>query len=410
MLLSCPTRHRRLHAVAESHAVVTDLPPHLCATNSQLNNLPRFLRQIAALFLAFGVVLPVAAVSAPLEPVPDPAFRRSALGHDVAELALKSFTCPEPPSPVLELSIESAYRPEDPTQSQVERSREEEYARRVEALRAFTDGVNRRADEYVRTRPRDGRIASCLASWLELWARNRAMLPDSITAQGNAERKWNLVAFSLSYTMTADAPEIDTVRRGVIENWLRQLGQAWMSGPDYSKERPNNHLNWGGLALMATGVATQDRHLFDRGLDLIRQALNQVAADGSLPLESARGSRSIGYHGFALDPLVVAAELAKPNGVDLYLENNGALERLAQFMKAIMLDPDIVTRRVGVVQDWPATPSKIGPISWAWAIPYTARTKDEQLEAIIRKFPNDAFYSQWLGNVALRFGNVPWRR
>src|SRR4051812_11252684 len=162
------------------------------------------LRQVVTLFFSFGAVLPITAFSAVLEPVPNPATRRSAFGQDVANVLSTPFTCPEPPSPVVELSIESAYAPEDPTQSQIERGREEEYARRVEALRAFTAGVNRRADDYVRTRPRDGRIASCLASWLEQWAQHEAMLPPSITAQGNAERKWNLVAFALSYTMTAD--------------------------------------------------------------------------------------------------------------------------------------------------------------------------------------------------------------
>jgi hypothetical protein len=151
-----------------------------------------------------------------------------------------------------------------------------EYARRVEALRAFTAGVNRYADDYVRKRPRDVRIALCLTSWLERWAQYGAMLPASITTQGNAERKWNLVAFALSYTMTADAPEIDTTRRRVIENWLRELALAWIAGPDYSKERPNNHLNWGGLALMATGIAIRDQGLFDEGLISISSSFSRV--------------------------------------------------------------------------------------------------------------------------------------
>jgi hypothetical protein len=71
-----------------------------------------------------------------------------------------------------------------------------------------------------------------------------------------------------------------------------------------------------------------------------------------------------------------------------------------------MFDPDVVTRRTGVQQDWPTAPSAIGAISWAWAIPYTMHQSDEQLDAMIHRFPPDAFYSEWLGNVALRFGDL----
>jgi poly(beta-D-mannuronate) lyase len=257
----------------------------------------------------------------PLQPVPDPTARRHLAGQGPDSQPSTPFTCHAPPAAVVDLSMQSAYRPDDPTQSEIEKSRQEEYTKRVEALRTFTRAVNRLADQYVLTRPRDGRIALCLASWLEQWASGEALLPTSITAQGNAERKWNLVAFSLSYTMTADAPELGRTRRRLIEAWLRRLAHAWISAPDYGRERPNNHLNWGGLALLATGIATQDRDLFERGLSIIREALKQVEADGSLPLEMARGARAIGYHGFALEPLVIAAELAKPNGVDLYTES-----------------------------------------------------------------------------------------
>jgi hypothetical protein len=84
-----------------------------------------FLRQIAILLVSSSAIVPFAAFSAVLEPVPDPAVRRSTFGSDVPDLLSKPFTCPEPPGPVVELAIESAYRPEDPTQSQVEKGRED---------------------------------------------------------------------------------------------------------------------------------------------------------------------------------------------------------------------------------------------------------------------------------------------
>src|SRR5690349_13643938 len=104
---------------------------------------------------------PKRALSEELLPVPDPAVRRELVGHNPDSAASGAFTCHAPPPAVVELSIQSAYRPDDPTQSTIERSREEEYTKRVQALRLFTRGVNGLADQYVMTRPRDGRIALC---------------------------------------------------------------------------------------------------------------------------------------------------------------------------------------------------------------------------------------------------------
>jgi len=47
-----------------------------------------------------------------------------------------------------------------------------------------------------------------------------------------------------------------------------------------------------------------------------KDGIDEIAADGTLPLEMGRGQRALHYHLFALAPLVTMAELAAANGED----------------------------------------------------------------------------------------------
>jgi poly(beta-D-mannuronate) lyase len=335
----------------------------------------------------------------PLKPVPDPAERRAAVGRLIGNQLERQIECPKPPPPVTGLSVESAYDPKDPTQSKIIKDRDAAYQQQVEVLRTFTRTISTMADQYIAIRPRDGRIAECLATWMDHWGRAGALL-GPVSVQGNAERKWNLVAFSLAYALIADAPEIASPERARIEDWLKALARAWIAAPDWGRDRPNNHLNWGALALLSASVVTGDRDLFDHGIKLARRALDQIAPDGSLPLEMERGSRATLYHAYALEPLVIAAEIAAANGIDLYAERNGALHRLAKFVSRAVLDPQLVAKRAGEAQN------RQDVASWGWALPYLARFPDEDLARTLRRFQTAPFENAWLGNMRLRFAGA----
>jgi poly(beta-D-mannuronate) lyase len=332
-----------------------------------------------------------------LHSFPDPAERRAAAARLIGNQLDRPVKCPAPPSAVHALDVESAYDPEDPTQSKVLKAREEAYRRNVETLRNFTTTANDMADQYIGIRPRDGRIALCLSDWLDTWARQNGIL-GSVTRQGNAERKWNLVALTLDYALIADAPEVDPARRKRIEAWFERLAHAWIEAPDWSDGRPNNHLNWAALALMSTGAVTGDRDLFERGLAVTRQALDQIAPDGSLPLEMERGSRALNYHVYALTPLVVAAAIASANGIDLYTERDGALHRLANFVAGAILDPRIVESRAHAKQE------RQDASLWGWAVAYLACFRDPKIGMALSAFGREPFRDPWLGGMVVRFG------
>jgi poly(beta-D-mannuronate) lyase len=361
-------------------------------------------RLFVGLFAVVSLICSTATSSAAqLRPVPDPAQRRDIAGRLIANQLSREFQCAEAPAPVIALDLKSFYRPDDPTQSTVDPKRLEEY--RVETLRSFTEGTNGMADAYIGIRPRDGRIARCLASWMERWATAGALLANPVTPQSNAERKWILASLALNYALMSDASEMSSEQRQTIERWLGRLAQAWKEAPDFGADRPNNHVNWAALALAATGMAVQDRGLFEEGVQMARQALSRVASDGSLPLEMDRGGRAINYHVFALEPLIVIAEIGVANGVDLYVEHGQALQRLATFTRDAMLDPGPIERRTGVAQSWTGRGGvQPQPEAWGWAFPYLTHVPDPKIRDVLRGMRGASFRQLWLGDMALRFG------
>lgn len=153
-------------------------------------------------------------------------------------------------------------------------------------------------------------------------------------------------------------------------------------------------------------VAVQDPGLFDWAIAALRGILDHnVDADGSLPFELKRAGKAMHYHRFSLEPLVVAAEIAAANGIDLYAENNGALHRLAAYTAAAMRDPDLITRRLGVTQSVVGSDA-IKPAMWAWAEPYLARFPDRaELATAVAGLRGKGLFSAWMGgDMTLRFG------
>ncbi len=300
--------------------------------------------------------------------------------------------------------MEPFYQKRDPTHSIVDPAAYERRAKAVAPLSAMATGVARLGDRYLRAQPRDPRIGVCLARWLDSWAGAGAML-GTATSQGAYERKWTLSTLALNYALLGDAPEIAAESRRRIEAWLADLARATV--PPYAAKRyseQNNHLNWAALAALATAVASQDSVLFEWAIAATRGAIGNIDADGSLPHELRRASKAMHYHRFALEPLVLAAEIAAANGIDLYAERDGALHRLTAHTRAAMADPEIVARRVGVAQSFVGGDA-IRPSMYAFAEPYVARFRDPGYAAVLRQVRGKGLSSTWLGgDLTLRFG------
>jgi len=164
----------------------------------------------------------------------------------------------------------------------------------------------------------------------------------------------------------------------------------------------NNHAYWAGQAAVLSGVAVNARGLFTWGLERYRLGVSQIGPDGTMPLEVARKSKSRHYHNFALMPLVLIAEVAAQNGVDLYGETGGAIHRLAGRVVDSLADPSFFERLTGERQDW------VGNLTGEylpWTEPYYARFGDPRLVPWLTRFR--PIRQRWFGGDATLAYGVP---
>lgn len=109
--------------------------------------------------------------------------------------------------------------------------------------------------------------------------------------------------------------------------------------------------------------------------------------------EMNRAGMALHYQLYALDPLIMLAEVGEANGLDMYDVNHGAIHRLVKFDVAALQDPGIIAKRTGVRQNIAAPYSGL---EVGWAVPYVKRFPDAQLSALIASAPWVRFW-QWGG-------------
>lgn len=243
------------------------------------------------------------------------------------------------------------------------------------------------ADFYVSSG--SASAAACVVQILEAEAAQQAMTGSMASNQSYYVQNWTLGALAVTFLKVRDSGAGSPAERGRITAWLASLARSTQSYFDQRRARHamdgrNNHLYWAGFAVMSAGIASNDRGLYDWGVSRYRDGVRQIADDGTLPLEMARGQRALHYHLFAAAPLVMMAEFGEANGQDLYAEKHGALHRLVDRCVAGLEDNSWFAQRSAFPQDTPGT--RLTAADVAWLRPYAER------------FPNPAI-ARLLGQV-----------
>ncbi len=120
-----------------------------------------------------------------------------------------------------------------------------------------------------------------------------------------------VVAFSV---LRADLTNEEQKRLIVwIDPLVRKTDQIFDGDVDL-----NNHRYLADSLLMLWGSLTGDRSLYLKGMDRFQTILKDARADGSLPLETRRGARSLWYMRQSLSSMTVMAEVAKGSSDDLF--------------------------------------------------------------------------------------------
>ena len=123
---------------------------------------------------------------------------------------------------------------------------------------------------------------------------------------------------------SSPSPSSGTIRRWSraarerVRAWLERLVEARRPPRADEVTARNNHHYLRGSVDAAWGALVGDDARFRGGLAAYRDAIAAMRPDGSLPLETRRGARALWYQRHAIASLVVIAEIAAAQGVDLY--------------------------------------------------------------------------------------------
>jgi poly(beta-D-mannuronate) lyase len=210
--------------------------------------------------------------------------------------------------------------------------------------RKLDDVVSFGAARYVATG--DPAQAVCVTNLLAQWAAAKALLDYTFEESSQAwyQVEWTFSSISLAWSVVRSDPVIPAAQRAQIEQWMHAVTEYMFSQDPHPGDRENNHAYWRALCATSVGILTSDDKMYRRGLAQYARAIGQMNPDGSLPLEMARHENALHYQSFALAPLVMIAELARRQGVDLYdLRVNGhTIDDAVDFLVRASTDPDLM--------------------------------------------------------------------
>jgi poly(beta-D-mannuronate) lyase len=179
------------------------------------------------------------------------------------------------------------------------------------------------ATRYVATG--DLAEAHCVLDILDAWASAGALLD---YARQESQQTWFNVqwaaasaALSLSVARTTGA--LDEVKLRTVTDWLVKVAEHHLSqvpdNPEPSETwARNHHAYWRGLMAAGVGVVARNGELFRLGLRTFNAAVAELDDKGTWSLEKTAAAQKLQAHNLALQPLILIAELAARQGVDVY--------------------------------------------------------------------------------------------
>jgi poly(beta-D-mannuronate) lyase len=252
--------------------------------------------------------------------------------------------------------------------------------------RKLEDVVSDGAGRFVATG--DPAEAVCVANLLSRWATAAALLDYSYSESSQAwyQVEWTLSSVSLAWSVVESDPAIPPAQRDQISKWMHRVAEYMFDQDPHPGDvaRENNHAYWRALCATSVGILTSDEMLYHRGLAQYARAISQMNADGSFPLEMARHENALHYQSFALAPLVMIAELAAQQGIDLYSvsANGHTIADAVDFLVRASGDPRLVKKYVSEPQSFSLFSAEKPP-AWIefWAARHPAKTWTDLLTA-----------------------------
>jgi poly(beta-D-mannuronate) lyase len=240
--------------------------------------------------------------------------------------------------------------------------------------RKLNDAVSDGASRYVATG--DSAQAVCVENLLARWAAANTLLDYSYQESSQAwyQVEWTLSSISLSWSVVQNDANIPAAQRAAILDGMHKVAEYMLDQDPHPGEpaRENNHAYWRALCATSVGILTSDNKLYRRGLAQYVRAIGQINPDGSFPLEMVRHENALHYQSFALAPLVMIAELARRQGIDLYsLRVNGhTISDVVDFLVRASANPGLIKQYASEPQTFSLFSSEKPP---AWLEFWAAR-------------------------------------
>ena len=300
------------------------------------------------------------------------------------KLTTASYACPAVEHLSPDLTTSGFYS--DNKSSIIDPEKWKAYAASSGPYKALGDRVVAAADAYQSTGSREA--ATCALEHMDAAAKDAVFTGKMSSNQAYYVQGWVIGAVSIAYLKVRDSGLVSKSQEKTILPWIEKVVSQSQDYYDAHRQKSsgdaqNNHLYWAGVEVAAAGIATNNRQLFDWGMDTYHAGISQIQPDGSLPQEMRRGQRALHYHLYALAPLIYLAEFGEDNGLHSYAERDYAIKKLVDLCTAGLEDNSFFVKATGIAQDTPNGPPAAEQISWAKT--YLARFPNPQLTELLEQ-------------------------
>ncbi|WP_158750061.1 alginate lyase family protein [Acidobacterium sp. S8] len=300
------------------------------------------------------------------------------------KLTTESYACPAVEHLSPDLTTSGFYS--DSKSSIIDPEKWKAYAASSGPYKALGDRVVAAADTYQSTGSREA--ATCALEHMDAAAKDAVFTGKMSSNQACYVQGWVIGAVSIAYLKVRDSGLVSKSQKETILPWIEKVVSQSQSYYDAHRQKSsgdaqNNHLYWAGVEVAAAGIATNNRQLFDWGMDTYHAGISQIQPDGSLAQEMRRGQRALHYHLYALAPLIYLAEFGEDNGLHSYAERDYAIKKLVDLCTAGLEDNSFFVKATGIAQDTPNGPPAAEQISWAKT--YLTRFQNPQLTKLLEQ-------------------------
>ena len=188
--------------------------------------------------------------------------------------------------------------------------------------------------------------ALCAQQQIDAWAQAGALLEydPKESSQAWFQVEWTLSSIAISESVLLNEGSLDSAQVKRDIQWMNKVAHRTVDF-DKAGKQTNNHHYWRGLAAVATGVISSDDDLFNWGVGVYKQAIDELDQRGALPQEMARHERAIHYQSFALQPLAPLASFAERQHVPLYQYRSSTgrtIHDAVNFLGEALANPEII--------------------------------------------------------------------